>query len=186
MARPGRNDPCPCGSGRKVKRCCGVERGPSQAQLDRAFLFTQARAASASLLSFDDGELEALWEQLFELPGRSLSLLVPLPTVITPDLQRLMEAVSEEDLEKFEQAMPAILKRVDTPENRASLARSVLALREAGELEEVLAAVALIDLADQSESGLVCASLIRSVSVAAGAVSTPSGLIVRRSLLPTA
>src|SRR5207302_10871009 len=121
-----------------------------------------------------------------ELPGRSLSLLVPLPTVITPDLQRLMEAVSEEDLEKFEQAMPAILKRVDTPENRASLARSVLALREAGELEEVLAAVALIDLADQSESGLVCASLIRSVSVAAGAVSTPSGLIVRRSLLPTA
>jgi SEC-C motif len=23
--RPGRNDPCPCGSGRKFKRCCGVE-----------------------------------------------------------------------------------------------------------------------------------------------------------------
>lgn len=21
---PGRNDPCPCGSGRKYKRCCGV------------------------------------------------------------------------------------------------------------------------------------------------------------------
>ena len=21
--RPGRNDPCPCGSGRKYKRCCG-------------------------------------------------------------------------------------------------------------------------------------------------------------------
>jgi Mlc titration factor MtfA (ptsG expression regulator) len=24
-ARPGRNDPCPCGSGRKYKRCCGGE-----------------------------------------------------------------------------------------------------------------------------------------------------------------
>ena len=23
MKRPGRNDPCPCGSGRKYKRCCG-------------------------------------------------------------------------------------------------------------------------------------------------------------------
>jgi hypothetical protein len=23
---PGRNDPCPCGSGRKTKRCCGVDR----------------------------------------------------------------------------------------------------------------------------------------------------------------
>jgi tetratricopeptide (TPR) repeat protein len=25
---PGRNDPCPCGSGKKYKRCCGLERGP--------------------------------------------------------------------------------------------------------------------------------------------------------------
>lgn len=24
MARPGRNDPCPCGSGRKFKKCCGA------------------------------------------------------------------------------------------------------------------------------------------------------------------
>ena len=22
MAKPGRNDPCPCGSGKKYKRCC--------------------------------------------------------------------------------------------------------------------------------------------------------------------
>ncbi len=22
---PGRNDPCPCGSGRKYKKCCGAE-----------------------------------------------------------------------------------------------------------------------------------------------------------------
>ena len=22
---PGRNDPCPCGSGKKYKRCCGAE-----------------------------------------------------------------------------------------------------------------------------------------------------------------
>ena len=25
-ARPGRNDPCPCGSGQKYKKCCGVDR----------------------------------------------------------------------------------------------------------------------------------------------------------------
>ena len=23
---PGRNDPCPCGSGKKYKKCCGVEK----------------------------------------------------------------------------------------------------------------------------------------------------------------
>ncbi len=27
--RPGRNDPCPCGSGRKYKRCCGDPRKPA-------------------------------------------------------------------------------------------------------------------------------------------------------------
>ena len=25
--QPGRNDPCPCGSGKKTKRCCGVDHG---------------------------------------------------------------------------------------------------------------------------------------------------------------
>ncbi len=25
---PGRNDPCPCGSGKKTKRCCGADRSP--------------------------------------------------------------------------------------------------------------------------------------------------------------
>ncbi len=28
-AKPGRNDPCPCGSGKKFKKCCGREEGPS-------------------------------------------------------------------------------------------------------------------------------------------------------------
>jgi len=36
MPGPGRNDPCPCGSGRKVKRCCQQQRGPSEEQLARA------------------------------------------------------------------------------------------------------------------------------------------------------
>jgi len=26
-AEPGRNDPCPCGSGKKYKRCCGAAKG---------------------------------------------------------------------------------------------------------------------------------------------------------------
>jgi hypothetical protein len=29
-ARPGRNDPCPCGSGKKFKRCCGVSNAARQ------------------------------------------------------------------------------------------------------------------------------------------------------------
>ena len=26
QAAPGRNDPCPCGSGKKYKKCCGAEK----------------------------------------------------------------------------------------------------------------------------------------------------------------
>lgn len=26
VSKPGRNDPCPCGSGKKFKKCCGVRR----------------------------------------------------------------------------------------------------------------------------------------------------------------
>ena len=27
MPRPGRNDPCPCGSGKKFKQCCASKKG---------------------------------------------------------------------------------------------------------------------------------------------------------------
>ena len=30
-AAPGRNDPCPCGSGKKYKKCCGAEGGQADA-----------------------------------------------------------------------------------------------------------------------------------------------------------
>ena len=43
MPGPGRNDPCPCGSGRKVKRCCGEHRGPGENDLARAYLAHQAQ-----------------------------------------------------------------------------------------------------------------------------------------------
>ncbi|MCI5052628.1 MAG: SEC-C domain-containing protein [Simkaniaceae bacterium] len=30
MTKPGRNDPCPCGSGKKYKKCCGAKQGPKK------------------------------------------------------------------------------------------------------------------------------------------------------------
>jgi hypothetical protein len=181
MTRLGGTIPVPVAAGRKVKRCCEVERGPTRARLDRTFLFAQARAAARSLVGFDDEGLHSLWEQLFELPEYSLSLLVSLPKTITPDDQRLMQAVSDEDPEEFMEALPTVLERVDTPENRAALARSVLVLERTEELEEALAAAAIIDLADQSRSTLVCASLIRSSARSRRGIDSLR-LLVRRSL----
>jgi hypothetical protein len=32
-ARPGRNDPCPCGSGKKYKHCCALKETESRLSL---------------------------------------------------------------------------------------------------------------------------------------------------------
>jgi SEC-C motif len=92
MPGPGRNELCPCGSNRKVKRCCGQQRGPSEEQLARAHLTLLARDAAADLHGLSDRALEHLWEQLLDVPSTDLSLLVTLPKLIGPDLKRLQEA----------------------------------------------------------------------------------------------
>ena len=49
MPGSGRNQPCPCGSGRKTKHCCSQTRGPSNDQLDRAFIAQHTRWAAAEI-----------------------------------------------------------------------------------------------------------------------------------------
>lgn len=177
MSAVGRNQPCPCGSGRKTKHCCGVKTGPSEAQLARSFLATEARRAVPVIASRDEFELRALWDDLFELPGKDLSLLVPLPDLLTPDIERLRAAISNDDPDEAEAALPAVLAHYDTPIVRATLARSVIALRERGSIPSELAAIALVDLGVDSAAFLQ-ASLIRSVAMLAGVTSTPAGLVL--------
>ena len=86
MPGPGRNQPCPCGSGRKVKRCCGEQRGPAQAQLERAFVAQHARWAAEEIGDLPTRTLAELWKGLADLPDIDLSLVLPLPTLITPEL----------------------------------------------------------------------------------------------------
>ena len=97
MPGPGRNQPCPCGSGRKTKRCCGEQRGPSEEQLARAHLATLAHDAVHDLAASQTDALEILWEGLFDLPTIDLSLHVKLPELITPELQRLRDAIADDD-----------------------------------------------------------------------------------------
>jgi hypothetical protein len=71
--RPGRNDPCPCGSGRKYKRCC-LER-------DAAGRYTREERGSAlaKLEGFVAVELrredDAAWLTFFERWGERLEAL---------------------------------------------------------------------------------------------------------------
>src|SRR6476619_685400 len=97
MAKSGRNELCSCGSGVKVKRCCGVARGPSEESLAVAFLRTAARGAAASVGALSEREFALLLADLGGRPCRDLSWQVERPKLMAPALGQLCEAIAEDD-----------------------------------------------------------------------------------------
>ena len=182
MAARGRNQVCQCGSGRKVKRCCGQRRGPGEADLARAFLASQAAASAFVLSRCSHQELHRLHDEMMELPERHGALQLGLPRLMTPEVQRLIDAIVDEDLDEVDDALPAVLRRVDTPMARVELARAVIALREAGEIGAKVAAFTLAELAAPSLDAFVASALVHAAGVAAGQLRSPSGLLVASSL----
>lgn len=175
MPGPGRNQPCPCGSGRKVKRCCGEQRGPSAEQLASAHLATLARDAIEDLAGLSDTALELLWERLFDLPTIDLTLHVTLPQLISPELQRLRDAIADDDPDSGWDELRVVTNQIDTPQQRARLADAILHLHNNGRLPRSLAAYAIYHLNTPSQH-LLAASVIHTISVQVGASHTPGGL----------
>src|SRR6266508_2326235 len=97
MAQQGRNARCSCGSGRKVKHCCGVRRGPSEAELAKAFLHQQARSAALVLAERSDAQVAALLDAAVGLPRQDVSMQLPLPGLLSSALDRLRSAVADDD-----------------------------------------------------------------------------------------
>jgi SEC-C motif len=172
---PGRNDPCPCGSGRKTKRCCGQQRGPCEDQLARAHLATLAHDAAHTLAGLSDQALDMLWENLFDLPTTDLSLHVKLPDLITPELQRLREAIADDEPDQGWDELTIVTNQIDTPKQRARLADALARLRDQHRIRPSLAAYAIYDLSTPSQR-LLAASLIHTIAVEVGASRTPGGL----------
>lgn len=154
MAKIGLGDPCPCGSGRKAKRCCGVPSGPGEESLGRAFLAAQARSVIPTVLAIPELETKRLLRELADLPALDLSLVLPLPDLLTPELGRLLDAVADEDEIALDDALEEVLARVDTVATR----------------------VALVDL--ERAQTLLAASLVEAAAIATGRVRTPGGLLV--------
>jgi tetratricopeptide (TPR) repeat protein len=75
----GRNDPCPCGSGKRYKHCCGIARGAPRAAYARPL--DPSAPSSASLSPRELGGLVALIDQgrLTEAEERALVLLKTHP-----------------------------------------------------------------------------------------------------------
>lgn len=181
MASRGRNEWCACGSGLKAKRCCGVERGPSAEELEKAFLAEQKhRWAPMVLVASVEHELEELFSGMLDLPARHYRLQLTLPAVLPPECERLRAAIAADDQERFDEAIGPALVSVDVPSARARLVREVLALASADEIHSCLAAVVVVDLT-RPGSSLFESSLIEALAVSAGAARTPSGLLVAAS-----
>jgi hypothetical protein len=160
-----------------VKRCCGVARGPSEQSLAEAFLHLAARDAARAAGTLSDTELDVLAEELIDLPCVDLSLQVELPKLLSPALVRLCEAIAEEEEPADAAVLDEVLDELDTPLERARLARAVIAARDAGRCGRRLAAVAVIDLASGSRH-LLCASVVEAVAVRAGVARTPGGILL--------
>lgn len=124
MSRVRRNDPCPCGSGRKAKRCCTISRGPGERELATAYLAGLARDAVLAIGDLDGRELDDLWDELLDLPDRDLSLLVDLPQLISPELERLFAAIEVDDPKAGDLVLPNILDKVDAGEAGTGRRRS--------------------------------------------------------------
>jgi hypothetical protein len=175
MPKAGRNEPCPCGSHRKVKRCCGQQRGPSNDDLARAHIAILAREAAPDIADLCDDDLDELWEELLDLPALDISLLVELPKLITPDLQRLREALVDDDPNWGWDALTAVATQIDTPRQRERLADALVALGNHHRIDREQAAAAIVDLASRS-TRFIAASLLEAVALSVGATHTPGGL----------
>jgi SEC-C motif len=175
MPGPGRNDPCPCGSGRKTKRCCGQQRGPSEKQIARAHLAALAHDAAHTLAGLSDQALDMLWENLFDLPTIDLSLHVKLPDLITPELKQLRDAIADDEPDHGWDELTIVTNQIDTPQQRARLADALARLRDQQRIRPTQAAYAIYDLSTASQR-LLAASLIHTISVEVGASRTPGGL----------
>src|SRR4051794_34015706 len=119
MAKIGRNALCSCGSGLKVKRCCGVARGPSEESLARAFVRSAAREVAGSAKALSEREFSRLVAELVDLPCLDLSLQVELPKLLSPTLGRLGDAIAEDDELAGEAVIEEVLDELDTPLERA-------------------------------------------------------------------
>jgi hypothetical protein len=174
MAKIKRNEPCPCGSGTKAKRCCQAPH----AYVDvRVLPLDLCQNVVNDLPGSTQAEMRALFDQLVYLPAIDASLQVRLPGIVTPDMDRVINALRNDDDAEFDQALGKVVPAVDTLERRIELAQAVIELRDQGRISAKLAAVAVLEL-DREESAFFLSSVAESLAVLAGDQPTPSGLLL--------
>lgn len=175
--RAGRNAPCGCGTGRKVKHCCGQRRGPSEFGLAAAEIAVAGRAAARRLARIDEETFTSNHDTMLGLPDIDDEMVVDLPRLHTLEVERLGVAIEDEDPVAMADALRAVLAVCDSPMTRRSLLRAVELLFESGRIDRAVADVAAFDLS-RPESELLEVSVLQAVAVDSGAAPTAGGLLV--------
>lgn len=85
MAKPGRNEPCPCGSGKKYKQCCLDSKVSPLPTTQLAAVFSGERAKAEALVRGWMGE-SGEDEPLRDRHGRRLMLVMDRFTVSRPEV----------------------------------------------------------------------------------------------------
>jgi SEC-C motif-containing protein len=170
MAKIRRNEPCPCGSGSKAKRCCEAPH----AYVDvRVMPLDLCQKVVNDLPGSTQAEMRALFDLLVYLPAVDASLQVPLPGIITADVDRAINALRDDHGMAFDDALGRVVPAVDTLERRIELAQAVIALRDQGRIPAKLAAVAVLEL-DREESVFFLSSVAESLAALAESEPIPA------------
>lgn len=177
VTKLGRNDPCGCGSGRKVKQCCGQQREPSPEDLARRCLRDQARKLAPVLRGYCEDDLDRLLERAIELPVRHISLQVRLPRIAPPELERLWAHLYEDADDDIVDVVQDAAAAIDGPLQRLDLAAAAIDLCRDDKIDVDALAIISVDLA-RSISLFVSASLIAATAVKLGRCPTPAGILV--------
>ena len=178
MRQVARNDRCPCGSGKRTKRCCKVAPGPEE--MARAELAGLARGVAPVLRACSCVRFDQLLESVSHLPRLDPSLAWPLPRAFPAELEALRTAVQDDEVDKVKAALTAAVAVLDTQVGRAHLARAVLALRDQGAVGADTAAAMVVDLASGSPQ-VVTASIVEAVLADLAVVPAGAKLVLARS-----
>lgn len=179
MGGDGRNQRCCCGSTKTTDRCCGVTLELSDTEMAKSFLATESRQAALRLILLSEDERLDLFDGMLDLPGRHASLQLALPEPLHPELDGLRGAMDADvDPDAANERLAAALGHIDTPVQRADLARAVLALVAGGDLNPAVADAALLDLDCYPTSALLRTSLLRSLGVPVGARDSRARFLV--------
>ena len=134
-------------------------------------------AAITDLNGTDEIELRAYFDKLLYLPEIDTTLQVRLPGIITPEMNRAIDALRDGDDEEFDEALDKVVSAIDSPERRLALAEAVLRLRDQGQITRKFAAMAVLEL-DRPDSMVFPSSVAESLAILAGDQRTPAGLLV--------